>query len=133
MKKINVGIVGVGSFAKALVEGISFYTKNPKETTGLLHAKIGPYKVSDINFVCAFDVDERKIGKKLHEAINAGANITRQITTPVEYNSIVYRGPTLDGVIDEMKGTFVKESKSEVVDVAKTLRENNTDILVNLV
>ena len=63
MKKINVAIIGVGSFTKALVEGVSFYTKNPAEQTGLLHPTIGQYKVKDINFVCAFDVDERKVGK----------------------------------------------------------------------
>lgn len=132
MKKINVGIVGVGSFTKALVEGVSFYTKNQDETIGLVHPKIGKYKVSDINFVCAFDVDERKIGKKLHEAIFEGANITRKITKPIKYEAVVYRGPTLDGVINEMKGTFVHESKSKAVDVAKILKDNKTDVLVNL-
>src|SRR3989338_8318664 len=133
MKKINVGIVGVGSFAKALVEGVSFYTKNAEETTGLLHPIIGEYKVSDINFVCAFDVDERKVGKKLHEAISFGSNITREITKPLEYEAVVYRGPTLDGVIEEMKGIFVHESKEDLVDVAKILQETKTDVLVNLV
>ena len=133
MKKINVGIVGVGSFAKALVEGVSFYTKNAEETTGLLHPIIGEYKVSDINFVCAFDVDERKVGKKLHEAISFGSNITREITKSLEYEAVVYRGPTLDGVIEEMKGSFVHESKEDLVDVAKILQETKTDVLVNLV
>ncbi len=133
MKKINVGIIGIGSFAKALVEGVSFYTKNAEEVTGLLHPIIGHYKVSDINFVCAFDVDERKVGKKLHEAIFEGMNITREITKPLEYEALVYRGPTLDGVIEEMKGSFVHESKSESVDVAKILKETKTDVLVNLV
>ncbi len=133
MKKIHVGIIGVGSFAKALVEGVSFYTKNPNETTGLLHPVIGQYNVSDINFVCAFDVDERKVGKKLHEAIAAGMNITKEITKPLEYEALVYRGPTLDGVISEMKGSFVHESHVEPGDVATILKETKTDILVNLV
>lgn len=133
MKKINVGVIGIGSFAKALVEGVSFYTKNPDETTGLLHSIIGHYKVSDINFVCAFDVDERKVGKKLHEAIFEGMNITREITKPLEYEAVVYRGPTLDGVIEEMKDSFVHESKDESVDVAKILKDTKTDVLVNLV
>lgn len=133
MKKINVGIIGTGSFAKALVEGVSFYTKNPEETTGLLHPVIGPYKVSDIEFVCAFDVDERKVGKKLHEAISQGMNVTKEITKPLVYDALVYRGPTLDGVIEEMKGSFVHESKDESVDVAKILKDTKTDVLVNLV
>lgn len=134
MKKINVAIIGVGSFAKALVEGVSFYTKNSAEQTGLLHPTIGQYKVKDINFVCAFDVDERKVGKKLHEAISAGANITKEITKPIKYTALVYRGPTLDGVIDEMRReNFVNESSAPAVDVVKILKENKTDIVVNLV
>ncbi len=133
MKKINVGLVGIGSFAKALVEGVSFYTKNKDETVGLLHPVIGEYKVGDINFTCAFDVDKRKVGKKLHEAISLGANITRQITEPLAYDAFVYRGPTLDGVIEQMKGNFVYESKAGVVDIAKILKKTQTDILVNLV
>ncbi len=132
-KKINVAILGVGSLTKALVEGVSFYTKNAKEQTGLLHPKVGNYKVKDINFVCAFDVDERKIGKKLHRAISMGANITKKITAPVKYDAIVHRGPTLDGVIKEMKGNFVQESKKPAVDVAKILKETKTDVVVNLV
>ncbi|MEK7586974.1 MAG: myo-inositol-1-phosphate synthase [Patescibacteria group bacterium] len=133
MKKINVGIIGVGSLAKALVEGVSFYTKNPNETTGLLHPIIGHYMVSDLNFACAFDVDERKVGKKLHQAIFEGMNIAREITKPLEYEAVVFRGPTLDGVIEEMKGSFVHESKDESVDVAEILKETKTDVLVNLV
>ena len=75
--------MGVGSLTKALVEGVSFYTKNPNEKTGLIHPLIGNYGVHDINFVAAFDVDERKVGKKLHEAISEGANVTKQITKPM--------------------------------------------------
>lgn len=133
MNKINVAIIGVGSFAKALVEGVSFYTKNPNETTGLLHLLIGNYKVKDINFVCAFDVDERKVGKKLHEAISMGANVTQEITLPFDYDAVVYRGPTFDGIIDEMKGSFVYESKDPVVDVVEILKKTRTDIVINLI
>jgi myo-inositol-1-phosphate synthase len=133
MAKINVAIMGVGSLTKALVEGVSFYTKNPDEKTGLIHPLIGNYRVQDINFVAAFDVDERKVGKKLHEAISQGANITKQITQPVEYEAIVHRGPTLDGVIDEMKDSFVMESNDPVVDVANILKESKTAVVVNLV
>lgn len=133
MAKINVAIVGVGSLTKALVEGVSFYTKNPNEKTGLIHSHIGPYGVYDVNFVAAFDVDERKVGKKLHEAISQGANVTKKITDPIAYDAIVYRGPTLDGVIDEMRGSFVVESESSAVDVVDVLKESKVDVLVNLV
>ena len=97
-----------------------------------MHPRIGPYKVKDINFVSAFDVDERKVGKKLHQAIFAGRNITKEITKPLAYEAVVYRGPTLDGVIKEMKGNFVQESKSRPVDIARTLKATKTDILLNL-
>ncbi len=133
MKKINVAVIGVGSFCKALVEGVSFYTKNPGETTGLINPLIGKYKVKDIDFVAAFDVDERKVGKRLHEAISLGANVTQKITPPLGYAALVHRGPTLDGVIDQMKGSFVRESNRPVVDVAMILKETGADIVVNLV
>lgn len=133
MKKINVAIIGVGSLAKALVEGVSFYTKHPDEIIGLQHSVIGAYKVGDINFVCAFDVDERKVGKKLHQAISMGSNVTQEITQPLAYDAVVYRGPTFDGVIDQMKGTFVEESKLPVVNVADVLKNAKTDVVVNLI
>ena len=133
MKRINVAIVGVGSFAKALVEGVSFYTKNPNEKIGLTNPSIGKYKIKDINFVCAFDVDDRKVGKKLHKAILAGANITKEITKSLKYDAIVYRGPTLDGIIPEMRKSFVHESSAQVSDVVNILKETKTDIVVNLV
>lgn len=133
MKKINVAIVGVGSFTKALVEGVSFYTKNPEEKTGLMNVSIGGYQVRDINFVAAFDVDERKIGKKLHEAIGLGGNITKQICEPIAYDALVYRGPTLDGVAPEMRTTFIHESGAPVVNVTEILKATKADVLVNLI
>lgn len=133
MKKINVAVIGVGSFTKALVEGVSYYTKNPKEEIGLINPIIGNYKIKDINFVCAFDVDERKVGKKLSDAIYMGKNVTREISKPVNYNALVYRGPTLDGVIKEMKDTFICESNKPIVDVVSILKKTKTDVVVNLV
>lgn len=133
MNKINVAIIGVGSFAKALVEGVAFYTRNPNEKSGLTNPLVGNYRVQDINFVAAFDVDERKVGKKLHEAISAGANVTRKIADPLEYEAMVHRGPTLDGVIDEMKGSFVIESNAPVADIVNVLKDSKTDLIINLV
>ncbi len=130
--KIRVGIVGVGSFCKALMEGVSFYTQNPEETIGLMHQFIGPYHVKDIEFSCAFDVDERKVGKKLHDAIEIGGNVTQKITEANKYSAMVYRGPTLDGVIDQMKGQFIIESKLLACDITQILQDTKTDVLVNL-
>lgn len=133
MDKLNVAIVGVGSFSKALVEGVAFYTKNPDEKTGLINPLIGKYRVQDINFVAAFDIDERKVGKKLHEAISVEPNVTMKITDPLEYDSIVHRGPTCDSIIEQMRGSFVRESNAPVADVVSILKESNADIVVNFV
>lgn len=132
-KKINVAIIGVGSFTKALVEGVSFYTKNPDAKVGLMNPFIGDYKVKNINFVAAFDVDERKVGKKIHEAIEAGPNVTKKICDPLEYSAIVHRGPTLDSVADEMRKYFIHESNAPIADVVKILKDTKTDVVVNLI
>lgn len=132
MKKINVALIGVGSFTKALVEGVAFYTKHPDEQRGLMNPRIGPYHVKDINFVAAFDVDERKVGKKLHEAISAGPNVTKQIERPLVYDALVHRGPTLDSVHEAMRKSFVHESSQPVVDIAKTLTASRASVVLNL-
>ena len=133
MPKINVAIAGVGSLTKALVEGVSYYSKNTSDEVGLIHPSIGPYQVRDINFACAFDVDKRKIGQQLHNAIGLGANITREITSPLPCDAVVYRGPTLDGLIDEVRGNLVHESSEKPVDVSEVLKNHNVDVLINLI
>ncbi len=115
------------------MEGVAFYTVHADEVRGLMHPEIGGYRVKDIHFVAAFDVDERKVGKKLHEAISAEPNVTKRIVEPLHYSAIVHRGPTLDGVHKAMKWKFVKESSAPVVDVRRVLRESKTDILLNFV
>jgi len=131
MDKINVALVGVGNCAKSLVEGVAFYTKNPDDTIGLMHHRIGGYHPSDIHFVAAFDVDQRKVGKKLHEAIYGPPNQTMKISDPLEYDARVHRGPTFDGVIDEMRGTFIQESPEAVVAIADTLKQSGATVVVN--
>jgi len=133
MAKIKVAVAGVGSLTKALVEGVSYYAQNPDDSVGLTHSLIGPYKVGDIEFVCAFDVDKRKIGLKLHDAISMGANITHEIAPPLRSDALVYRGPTLDGLIDEVKDSLVHESIEEPVSVSDMLKKHGAEILVNLV
>lgn len=133
MPKINVALIGVGNFSKALLEGVSFYTQHPGDSAGLMHPKIGEYSVADINFVAAFDIDERKVGKLLHEAIYSPPNVSKQITEPLKYEAIVHRGPTLDGVGKHMLGTFVQESSQPVADLAKILKDSQAEVVVNLV
>lgn len=128
---INIAIVGVGNCAKSLVEGIAFYTKNKNEKVGLMHTLIGKYGVSEINFVAAFDVDERKVDKKLSQAINSEPNKTVKIADPLEYEVIVQRGPTKNSIIPEMREYFIHESKEKEVDVVKVLEDSKAEIVIN--
>ena len=109
MSKIKVGIIGVGSCAKSLVEGIQYYNENPEDKVGLMYPDIGGYKTGDIEFVCGFDVDIRKVNKPLPEALRAKPNCSMhhvdKITSNGNGNSscvsadaIVYSGPELDGI-----------------------------------
>ena len=81
MGSVRVAIVGVGNCASSLVQGVEYYRNADAASTvpGLMHVKFGPYHVSDVTFVAAFDVDDKKVGKDLSEAINASQNNTMKI------------------------------------------------------
>ncbi len=128
---INIAIIGVGNCAKSIVEGVQFYSQNKEDKIGLMHHYIGKYHPSDINFVAAFDVDKRKVGKKLHEAINAEPNNTMKICEPQESSVVVRRGPTEESIIPEMREFFTHESEEPAVDVAQVLKDSNTEIVIN--
>jgi myo-inositol-1-phosphate synthase len=132
MGSVRVAIVGVGNCASSLVQGVEYY-KDADPTTGvpgLMHVKFGDYHVSDVEFVAAFDVDDKKVGKDLSEAINASENNTIKIadvpTTGVE----VQRGHTLDGLGKYYKLT-IDESSAEPVDVVQVLKDRQVDVLVS--
>jgi len=132
MGSVRVAIVGVGNCASSLVQGVEYY-KDADPTAGvpgLMHVKFGEYHVSDVEFVAAFDVDDKKVGKDLSEAINASENNTIKIadvpTTGVE----VQRGHTLDGLGKYYKLT-IDESSAEPVDVVQVLKDKQVDVLVS--
>jgi len=77
-KKIKVALVGIGNCASSLVQGVSFYSKSENESVGLMHPDFAGYNISDIEFVAAFDVDKRKIGKDLAKAIFQKPNCTKK-------------------------------------------------------
>ena len=84
MTKIRIAIAGVGNCASALIQGISFYSKSPRQSVpGLMHEILGGYSLSDIEVVAAFDIDRRKVGKTLKQAIFALPNCTATITTNI--------------------------------------------------
>src|SRR5438445_4117967 len=128
---IRVAIVGVGTCAASLVQGVHFYRDaDPSGTVpGLMHVKFGPYHVSDIDFVAAFDVDAKKVGRDLSEAIVASENNTIKLCDVPPLNVPVQRGHTLDGLGKYYRET-IEESDEEPVDVVKTLKDNAVDVLI---
>src|SRR5213595_973846 len=130
--KIRVAIVGVGNCAASLVQGVHFYRDaDPSaKVPGLMHVNFGPYHISDITFVAAFDVDAKKVGRDLSEAISASENNTIKIADVPPLDVPVQRGHTLDGLGRFYRET-IDESDEEPVDVARVLRDTRTDVLVS--
>lgn len=130
--KIRVAVVGAGCCASSLVQGVEYYRKAQEDefVPGLMHVKLGPYHVGDVEFACAFDVDADKVGKDLSEAIFAPINNTIKFSDVPRLNAPVYRGPTLDGLGKYYRET-IQESPEKPVDVAAKLREHRVDVLVN--
>jgi len=135
--EIRVAVAGVGNCASSLVQGVTFYRRNPRETTGLIHHRIGGLQVGDIHFACAFDVDERKIGKRLAEAVFAGPNCSRVFCPdPEDGGAVVHAGPVMDGVAEHVrsqKRVVVAEKSTGVGDVVRVLKETGATVLVNYV
>src|SRR3954471_9766439 len=132
MGSVRVAIVGVGNCASSLVQGVEYYKDaDPSGTVpGLMHVKFGEYHVSDVEFVAAFDVDDKKVGKDLSEAINASENNTIKIADVPFTQVEVQRGPTLDGLGKYYKLT-IEESAAEPVDVVQVLKDAQVDVLVS--
>jgi myo-inositol-1-phosphate synthase len=128
---IRTAIVGVGNCASSLVQGVEYYKHAEPGTTvpGLMHVQFGDYHVSDVQFVAAFDVDAKKVGFDLAEAIGASENNTIKFADVPPTGVVVQRGTTLDGLGKYYRQT-VTESEIEPVDVVAALREAQVDVLV---
>jgi myo-inositol-1-phosphate synthase len=139
MSRIRIGIVGVGNCASSLVQGISFYRRLAEDNqppVGLAHPEIGGYRIEDIDVVCAFDIDRRKVGRRLNEAIFALPNNTQRFCPDVDpSDTIVQMGPILDGVADHMLDYPLEQrfdpAAAAPVDVARILRQSGAQILLN--
>ena len=129
--EIRVAIVGVGNCASSLVQGVEYYkdADSASKVPGLMHVEFGPYHVRDVKFVAAFDVDSKKVGTDLADAIGASENNTIKICDVPTTGITVQRGHTLDGLGKYYRETIV-ESEGEPVDVAAALREANVDVVV---
>ena len=132
MGSVRVAIVGVGNCASSLVQGVEYYRNADAASTvpGLMHVQFGPYHVRDVQFVAAFDVDDKKVGKDLSEAINASQNNTIKICDVPTLGIEVQRGHTLDGMGKYYRMT-IDESAAEPVDVVAALKEAKADVLVS--
>ncbi len=130
--RIRVAIVGVGNCSSSLVQGVEYYKDATpgSHVPGLMHVQFGDYHVRDLEFVAAFDVDAKKVGFDLSEAIFASENNTIKIADVPPSDVIVQRGPTLDG-IGKYYADTIEVSDVEPVDVVKVLKENNVDVLVS--
>jgi myo-inositol-1-phosphate synthase len=131
MGSVRVAIVGVGNCASSLVQGVEYYRNaDPNDRVpGLMHVKFGDYHVSDVEFVAAFDVDAKKVGRDLAEAIVASENNTIKITDVPPTSVTVKRGHTLDG-LGQYYREIIDESDEEPVDVVAVLREARADVVV---
>ena len=137
---INVAVVGVGNCASSLIQGIAHYQNGgANEQIGLMHWDVGGYRPEDIHIVAAWDVDERKVGRDVSEAIFAKPNCTAIFCDHVPPSgTIVGMGRKLDGIAEHMDGhdddrTFrpVDQPEPEKQDIVEGLRESRADVLIN--
>ncbi|NMN00602.1 inositol-3-phosphate synthase [Bifidobacterium sp. DSM 109958] len=129
---IRVAIAGVGNCASSLVQGVEYYkdVDDDAKIPGIMHTNFGGYRIRDIEFVTAFDVDAAKVGTDLSEAIFASQNNTYKFCDVPNLGVEVLRGPTGDG-LGKYYREMITESDAEPVDVAAVLKEKKVDILIS--
>src|SRR4051795_1527354 len=131
MSSVRVAIVGAGNCASSLVQGVEYYKDADPQSRvpGLMHVQFGDYHVRDIEFVAAFDVDAKKVGRDLSEAIAASENNTIKIADVPPTGVTVQRGTTLDGLGKYYRLT-IDESDEQPVDVVQALKDARVDVLI---
>jgi myo-inositol-1-phosphate synthase len=133
MPQVKVALIGVGNCASAFTQGLQFYgkAKTPEEYTGLRNPTLAKMSPSDIVVVAAFDVDQRKVGLDLSEAVFAQPNNTPKFTNIPKLNVTVNKGPLMDGVGDSTKKLVQVSSKADA-NVSKILKDSGAEIALNL-
>jgi myo-inositol-1-phosphate synthase len=131
MSTVRLAIVGVGNCASSLVQGLEYYKDAGRDSTvpGLMHVDLGGYHVGDVEVVAAFDVDAKKVGRDVSEAIYSEPNNTIRFADVPPTGVTVKRGPTLDGLGHYYRETVV-ESDAPPVDVSNALRSAEADVVV---
>ena len=135
MPRIRIAIAGIGNCASSLIQGIHYYAAGA-DTTGLLHPDLGGFRVEDIEVVAAFDIDARKVGRPLEEAIFAPPNNTKVFHRDVLPSGVIVQmGEILDGVADHMAEypphQRFEPANAKVADPVKVLRDSGAEILIN--
>ena len=132
MGKVNVAIIGVGNCASSLVQGVLKYgdASDGARIPGIMHSVIGDYAIGDIDFVAAFDIDKRKVGKDLSKAIFSEPNNTMKFQDVPKLGVTVERGMTHDG-IGKYLSAVIEKAPGETADIAQILRERQVDVVVN--
>jgi len=139
-KKIRIAIAGIGNCASSLLQGIEYYKdKTADEAIGLMHWEIGGYSPGDIEVVAAFDIDKRKVGKDVNEAIFSEPNCTTVFCRDMPMTGVkVMMGRILDGFSDHMreypeKSRFVISDNPEPTkeDIVKVLKDTGAEMLIN--
>jgi myo-inositol-1-phosphate synthase len=140
MEKIRIAVVGLGNCASSLLQGIEYYRhRKPQDAIGLMHWDIGGYRPSDIEVVAGFDIDKRKVGREVNEAIFAKPNCTIVFCPDMPKTGVkVHMGRVLDGYSDHMRDyeedyVFVvsREREPSREDVVRILRDSGAEILMN--
>ena len=128
---IRVAIVGVGNCANSLVQGVEYYkdAKPDQEIPGLMHAVVGGYHINNVKFVAAYDVDAKKVGLDLADAIWASENNTIKFSNVAKSGVTVERGKTLDGLGRYYKET-IEESSAPEIDIVASLKAHKVDVLI---
>lgn len=129
--EIRVAIVGVGNCANSLVQGVTYYKDATADQSipGLMHPVVGGYHINSIKFILAIDVDDKKVGLDLADAIWASENNTIKFADVAKTGVIVQRGKTLDGLGRYYKET-ITESTAPEIDVVQALKDNKIDVLI---
>ena len=132
MSSVRVAIVGVGNCASSLIQGIQYYRHAAENQfiPGLMHARLGDYHVGDIEFSAAFDIDERKVGRDLADAIWQAPNNTVRFADVPPLGVPVHRGMTHDG-LGIYLAQMIKKAPGSTADIAGILRDTGTHVVVN--
>ncbi len=132
MASVRVAIIGVGNCASALVQGIHYYRRRPTEgfIPGLMHPRLDGYDVADIEFSAAFDIDDRKVGRDLGEAIFEAPNNTVRFAEVPPLGVVVHRGMTHDGLGVNLS-QLIRKAPGSTADITGILKETGTHVVVN--